>query len=113
MYIDNTEELFAIVSVNTKIMVKQVYFVVFMAMIFCSQSSSVVPPDVEDLVSLLVCRACEEAFPRSACLGSQEIQNTCLQSILEEEELFSQISKRRGFIGKRGAGMQKRRGFIG
>lgn len=109
--------------------VKQVCFVVLMAMIFCSQLSSAASLGGEDLVSLLVCRsvkttvvapflpitwlhpgvatycplncvsatkilcfyfrACEEAFPRSACLGSQEIQNTCLQSILEEEELSS------------------------
>ncbi|KAL5105229.1 hypothetical protein TcWFU_006138 [Taenia crassiceps] len=105
--------MYAIVSGITKLMVKQVCFVVFTAMIFYSQFSSATPLEGEDLVTLLVCRACEEAFPSSACLGSQEIQNTCLQSFLEEEDLFSQVSKRRGFIGKRDAGLQKRRGFIG
>ncbi|CDS38015.1 neuropeptide [Echinococcus multilocularis] len=94
-------------------MIKQVCFVFAAALVFYSQVSSAASPAGEELVSLLVCRTCDGIFPRSACLESQEIRSTCLQKILEEEELFSQISKRRGFIGRRGTRLQKRRGFIG
>nr|CDS20947.1 neuropeptide [Echinococcus granulosus] len=94
-------------------MIKQVCFVFAAALVLYSQVLSAASPAGEELVSLLVCRTCDGIFPRSACLESQEIRSTCLQKILEEEELFSQISKRRGFIGKRGARLQKRRGFIG
>ncbi|VDM18275.1 unnamed protein product [Hydatigera taeniaeformis] len=68
---------------------KQMWFVFCVALTFYSQCLSAAPLGGDDLVSLLVCRACDEAFPRSTCLDSQEIQNTCLQNILEEEELLS------------------------
>uniref|UniRef100_A0A915EY47 Uncharacterized protein n=1 Tax=Echinococcus canadensis TaxID=519352 RepID=A0A915EY47_9CEST len=69
--------------------IKQVCFVFAAALVFYSHVSSAASPAGEELVSLLVCRTCDGIFPRSACLESQEIQSTCLQKILEEEELFS------------------------
>uniref|UniRef100_A0A5K3FMM8 Neuropeptide S n=1 Tax=Mesocestoides corti TaxID=53468 RepID=A0A5K3FMM8_MESCO len=88
------------------------FFFVFIT-VSCIQVYCASPLAGVDPSTLLICRLCEESAPRSECLNSQEIQNACLQDLLDNVELDLQPSKRRGFIGKRGLGYQKRRGFIG